>query len=167
MIVNEKKWYAVYVKSRTEKKVAVEFDFKQVDYYLPLIKRLKKWSDRKKWIEEPLFKGYIFVFASQKEYFDILQTPNVVKYITFEGNAVPIPLVQIHAIKLFLEDSEPPDINTADLMKGQEVEVISGKLTGLKGNLVEVDGKQKVKVMIETVNSSIVVSIPKNKLRIC
>ena len=49
----EKSWYAVYVKSRTEKKVALEFKYEEIDHYLPLIKRLKQWSDRKKWVEEP------------------------------------------------------------------------------------------------------------------
>lgn len=166
MKLGQKTWYVLYVKSRTEKKVAVEFDYSNVEYYLPLIKRLKQWSDRKKLIEEPLFRGYVFVNINIKEYDKVVHTQNVVKFISFEGSAVPIPEVQINAIKLYVKDNDLQDIDDSTLVVGQEVEVISGNLVGLKGNLVEVKGKKKVKVQIETVNSSIIVSIPKSKLRI-
>ena len=167
MVSAEKKWYAVYVKSRCEKKVAIEFDYNGIEYYLPLIKSLRQWSDRKKWIEVPLFNGYIFVYVSMREYDKVIHTQNVVKFIVFEGNAIPIPDVQIAAIKVFVEDSEPPDINVAELKVGQEVEVIAGKLLGLKGNLIEIKGKKMVKVQIETINNCITLSIPKNNLRLC
>lgn len=162
----QKTWYALYVKSRTERKVAVEFDYNKVEYYLPLVKRLKQWSDRKKMVEEPLFRGYVFVNINIKDYDKVVQTQNVVKFISFEGHAVPIPEAQINAIKLYLEDTESQALKDSILIEGQEVEVVSGDLTGLKGNLVEVKGRKKVKVQIETVNSSIIVSIPKSKLRI-
>ncbi|HDO06779.1 MAG TPA: hypothetical protein ENG85_03760, partial [Bacteroidetes bacterium] len=70
----EKVWYALYVRSRTEKKVAVELEGADIDFYLPLEKRLRQWSDRKKWVEEPLFRSYIFVHITQKEYYKVLQT---------------------------------------------------------------------------------------------
>ena len=68
------RWYAVYVKSRYEKKTSKLLEDRNIETYLPLIGRLKQWSDRKKTVEEPLFKSYLFVHTDLKNYFDILKT---------------------------------------------------------------------------------------------
>lgn len=162
----DKSWFAIYVKSRTEKKVSAELDKLGIDHYLPLLKVLKQWSDRKKWVVEPLFKSYIFVYIDTARYYHVLKAINVVRYITFEGKAVAIPPQQIEAIKYFLEDSEPEEITSESWEKGQLVEVISGHMTGLTGELVEVKKKHKVRIKIEAINQLIFIQIPKNKLRI-
>ena len=161
----EKTWYAIYVKSRTEKKVAVELEAEDIDFYLPLEKRLKQWSDRKKWVEEPLFRSYIFVHIENKDYYRAL-VRNTVKYITFEGKAVPVPPQQIEAVKMYLNEKEPIQPNDEDWETGKEVEVMAGKLTGLKGVLLEAKGRTRVKVEIEVVGSAIILQIPKSKLRL-
>jgi len=161
----EKTWFAVYVKSRSEKKVALEFEIEGIDFYLPLVKKLKQWSDRKKWVEEPLFRSYIFVHIEQKQYYQVLQTQNVVKYVTFEGKAVPIRDEQIEAVRYFLNEKDPENIDNQIWEKGQRVEVISGSMAGLSGELVEIRGKKKVKVEIEVVGKTLLIQIPKSKLR--
>jgi transcription antitermination factor NusG len=161
----EKTWYAVYVKSRSEKKVAIEFDFTNIDYYLPLIKKLKVWSDRKKWIDEPLFRSYVFVHIHQKDYYKVLLTANVVKYITFEGKAVPIREAQIEAIRYYLNEKDPENIEHQVWETGRKVRVVSGSMAGLEGELIEIRGKKKVKVEIEVVGKSLIIQIPKNKLQ--
>lgn len=163
---NNKVWYALYVKSRTEKKVAIELEAEGIEYYLPLEKRLKQWSDRKKWVEEPLFRSYIFVHITDKEYYRALVVRGAVRYVTFERKAVPVPPQQIEAIKLYLNETEPEVVDEDHWKVGQEVEVMSGKLTGLKGKLVEVDGKKKVKIIIDVVNSALTLHLPKNQLRV-
>lgn len=162
--MNEKNWYAVYVKSRAEKKVAVEFEIDGIDFYLPLIKKLKQWSDRKKWIEEPLFRSYIFVSIEQEQYFKVLETQNVVKYVSFEGKAVPIRKEQIEAVRYYLNEKDPENIDNQIWEEGQKVEIISGSMTGLRGELIDVKGKKKVKVEIEVVGKTLLIQIPKNKL---
>jgi transcription antitermination factor NusG len=162
----EKTWYAVYVKSRFEKKVAAELASKGIEYYLPLQKILKQWSDRKKWVEEPLFRSYIFVRILQSEYYEVLNTVGAVKYITFEGKAVPVPEPQIEAIRYYLDEKDPEMLEDLHWEKGQRVEVIAGSLTGLVGELVEVKGKNKVSVEIEAVGRTILLRIPKSKLRV-
>ena len=162
----EKSWFALYVKSRTEKKVAAEFDGLGIDYYLPLVKQLKQWSDRKKWVQEPLFKSYIFVHILPEQYYDVLKVTHVVKYISFEGEAVKIPPQQIEAIKYYLEEELPELEENLTWEKGKKVEIISGNMTGLIGELIEVKRKHKVRIKIEAVNQMIYIQIPKTKLRI-
>lgn len=163
---NERHWYAIYVKSRAEKKVAIELEAENVTYYLPLIKVLRSWTDRKKWVEEPLFKSYIFVYVNKSEYYKAIYVPNALKYVSFEKQAVIIPEQQIEAIKYFLEETEPPIPDEIALKRGMMVEIIQGSMTGLKGELVEVNGKNRVKVQIDVVAKSITLQIPPSKLRV-
>ncbi len=162
----EKAWYALYVKSRTEKKVAIELEGIDIDFYLPLEKKLKQWSDRKKWVEEPLFRSYIFVHITPKEYYKVLQARGAVKYISFEGKAVPVPPQQIDAIKIYLAEIDPIQNEDVIWEEGKEVEVMTGNLIGLKGILIKAKGKNRVKVEIEVVGSAIILNIPRKQLRI-
>jgi len=162
----EKVWYALYVKSRTEKKVAIELEGIDIDFYLPLEKKLKQWSDRKKWVEEPLFRSYIFVHITPKEYYKVLQARGAVKYISFEGKAVPVPPQQIDAIKIYLAEIDPIQNEDVIWEEGKEVEVMTGNLIGLKGILIKAKGKNRVKVEIEVVGSAIILNIPRKHLRI-
>lgn len=162
----EKKWYALYVKSRTEKKVAIELEAEEIDFYLPLEKKLRQWSDRKKWVEEPLFRSYIFVYVGIKDYYKALYVQGAMKYVSFEGKAVPVPQQQIDAVKYYLEEKDPILHEDQDWKEGKEVEVMAGKLTGLKGILIQAKGKNYIKVQIDVVGSAIVVKIPKKHLRI-
>lgn len=162
----EKSWYALYVRSRTERKVSSELSYHGIEHYLPLQKVLKQWSDRKKWVEEPLFRSYIFVNIEPADYYRVLNVFGAVKYITFEGKAVAVPNHQIEAIRYYLNEKDPEKLDDLVWEKGQKVEVITGSLTGLVGELVEVKGKHKVQVEIEAVGSAILLQIPKSKLRV-
>lgn len=162
----DKLWYALYVKSRTEKKVANELKGHNIEYYLPIQKVLKQWSDRKKWVEEPLFRSYIFVKIELDNYYKVLQIPNAVKYICFEGKAVIVPQPQIEAIKYFLNEKDPENLELQNWTKGKKVEIMSGSLVGLIGELVDVKGKNRVSIEIEAVNRTILLQIPKSRLRV-
>ena len=154
-----RQWYAVYTRSRFEKKVFSELQKKDIECYLPLQKRLKQWSDRKKWVEEPLFRSYVFVKIAESEYFEVLKIDGVIRYVTFERKAVPIRESQITILKQILSTGIDLEVVEEHLQPGQAVEVIAGSLKGLKGYLVKYKGKQKVIVDIETIRHSIVLDI--------
>src|SRR5690606_31284987 len=83
-------WNALYVKSRHEKKVAEYMEKHDIPCYLPLTKVLKVWSDRKKWVLEPLFKGYIFVPQNLKSTKEVIYTPGIVNYVYYNGEKAKI-----------------------------------------------------------------------------
>jgi transcriptional antiterminator RfaH len=159
-------WYAIYTNPRAEKKAHAELVGKGIDSYLPLQRTLKLWSDRKKWVEEPLFRSYLFVNIDQSRYFDVLNTQGVVRYITFEGKAVPVPEHQIEAIRFYLSNEDLPREQTGVFLPGKMVEVVKGPMRGLRGELVEVAGRHKVKVEISAIGQSIQVTIPSSHLSI-
>lgn len=134
--------------------------------YLPLLRTLKQWSDRKKWVEEPLFRSYLLVYISEKEYYEVLNTPGAVRYVTFEGKAVPVPEKQIEAIRYFLNEASP-DILPVDmpLEPGQAVEITRGPLHGLTGELVSIQGRQKVRVRIDCLGQFLHLTVSVSDLR--
>ncbi len=110
--------------------------------YLPLVKKLKQWSDRKKKVEVPLIASYVFVCVNEKEYYDVLAIPGASRYITFEGKAVAIPEKQINALKAAVDNNMQIELQTLLIQAGEKVKVIAGPLKGAEGEFVGKAHKQ-------------------------
>jgi transcriptional antiterminator RfaH len=164
MIGNEKFWYAVYTKSRNEKKLALLLKDLNIEHYLPLVKKLKRWSDRRKWVESPLFSSYIFVHINESDYYKVLGVPGVVRFVSFEGIKTKIRDIEIEAIKKYVETGEEILDNEDDFIPGKKVKVIRGQFKDLQGRLVQILGKQRVKIEIEAVGKSVFLRIPMGSL---
>mgnify|MGYP000336037254 CR=1 FL=1 len=156
---HEKYWYAVYVRSRHEKKVYHLFEEKGLESSLPLIKTTRQWSDRKKKVEVPLFRGYVFIRIDiRKDKFNILKTDGVVKFIGIGKNPSRIPDEQIHWMHMIVEKSDTVK-NEKEIPIGQQVSVIAGPFKGLEG-IVTRDGNQSRLVMvIESILNAVSVEI--------
>jgi transcription antitermination factor NusG len=160
-----KSWFALYTRSRAEKQVYEMLLSAGIDTYLPLVRTLKQWSDRKKWVDEPLFRSYIFVHITPAQYYDVLHIPGTVRYVTFEGKAVSIPPQQIEAIKQYIQTGyQLPDAEI-DLPPGSRVDIIAGPMKGISGELLEVMGKTKVRIEIDGLGQSVYVEIPASHIR--
>lgn len=150
----QKKWFVVYTRSRTEKKVYSELRRQNIDSFLPLQKTLRQWKDRKKWVEMPLISGYCFVCINRKEYLKVLQTDHVVSYITFEGKPAQIPQHQIDILKqLAAQTDYEVDVSRKTFQPGKKVEIISGPLLGVRGELVSMRGKDRFIIRIDQINT--------------
>jgi transcriptional antiterminator RfaH len=154
-------WLAAYTKPRNEKKVLERLQEEGVEVYLPLQKILKKWSDRKKWVEEPLLRSYIFVKITDKEYAKVLKVFGVVRYVTFEGKPVPIPENQIDILRMLLGEHVELEVVEENIEPGQLVEVIAGQLSGLKGELVKHNGKKKVVIRLDHISHLLLITLPR------
>ena len=160
-------WFAVYTRSRMEKKAATEMEQTGITCFLPTRKVLRQWSDRKKWVDVPLFNSYVFVNITDKEYNAVLQVMGVVRFITFERKAVAIPVQQIEAIKAYIDQGAPDYIAPEMPMEaGANVEITRGAMAGLTGILLNIQGKHRVKVEIDCVGQSLIIDVPKSSLRI-
>ena len=165
---DEKTWHAIYVKPRFENKVYAQLEEIGVEAYLPLITVVKRWSDRKKRIEEPLFKSYVFVCSTPRQYVPILNMTGVVKFVTFEHKPVVVPENQIVAIKQFVasyEKGEQYKLNNDEQLKvGQMVRIINGPMKGLTGRLQNISNKRHLVVYIDVVGQYIPVHLPRAKV---
>jgi transcriptional antiterminator RfaH len=159
-------WYAIYTKPRHEKEVYKKLLEQSINTFLPLQTTIRQWSDRKKKVTVPLFSCYIFVNITVQDYNRVLNTPGVVRFITFEGKPVAIPEKQIRLVMSLLEqDIEVEEINDR-LYNGAKVTIIAGPLTGICGNLIEFAGKKRVIIKINEIHKSMVISVPLHILKL-
>ena len=163
-VKDNRKWFAIYVKSRSEKKVLKLLEDIGVESFLPLITRVKQWSDRKKKVEEPLFRSYLFVNIPLSDYYTVLTVNGVGKFITFEKKPVPVPNNQIIAIKEYLNDTELHSIDYEDFKEGELVRIKSGQMKDLIGRFIKINGKHRVIIDIEAVGQSIPINIARSNV---
>jgi transcription antitermination factor NusG len=144
------KWYAVHTRSRHEKQVDLFLSERGVETFLPLVHTLSRRRDRKKYVDIPLFPGYLFVYAEKERLlFDVKYTRGVTRIIGTDLDApTPIPDRQIQDIKSIMETEVQLD-PFPYLKKGRMVRVKSGPLKGLEGILVERKGHYKLVIQID------------------
>jgi len=137
-------WYALYVKSRHEFTTMDELKRKGINTFLPFVKKLRQWKDRRKFVDFPLFPGYLFVYAEKERLYDVKYTRGVTRIIGTDIDApTPIPDKQILDIKSVMETEVQLD-PFPYLKKGRMVRIKSGPLKGLEGILVERKGHYKL-----------------------
>jgi len=152
-------WYAVYTKSRYEKKLASSLQEKGIEAYVPLRKVLKQWSDRKKMVDEPLIRSYCFVKVGKQQYFEVLNTPGAVRYVWFSGKPATIPEKQINVLKVIAGSDIEVETLSGNIEPGTLVRVIAGPLIGLTGELIRHAGKNKVIIRIDHLDTSLSLTI--------
>nr|WP_319397898.1 UpxY family transcription antiterminator [uncultured Carboxylicivirga sp.] len=152
-------WYALYTKSRAEKKVLEQLTKLGITAYLPMRKMLRQWSDRKKWVEMPVISSYIFVYIPKEDYRLVFEANGVVAYVSYKGKACTIPDSDIQAMKRTIENQLNFDIETDQLKKGQTITVTSGPLQGITGEITDVKGSKKLYLRISNIGYTLVVDM--------
>lgn len=158
-----KKWFAVYTRPRWEKKVHKLLEEKGIESYCPLNKVHRKWSDRIKIVDEPLFKSYVFVKVNEEEKTPVRMTHGVVNFIYWLGKPANIKEKEIDTIKKFLNDHHDVEVRPIEIKAGKKVMVQSGILMGKEGTVKKVMHK-RVEVVIESIGFVLSAYIDKSKI---
>ena len=160
MEINDKtkNWIAIYTKSRHEKTVAKKLEMKNFEVYLPILRERRKWSDRKKWIEYPLFKSYLFIRTQLKNSIFILKTPGIIRIVKFGDKIAIVNDNHINAIKLMISGGYKPK-STDYFIKGDPVQVIDGPLKGIEGEVIRVDDRDRLLIRINSIKHSVSIKI--------
>lgn len=145
----EKKWYVVYTRPRWEKKVAGTLLSKGIEHYCPLNKVMKQWSDRKKIILEPLFKGYIFVKLQDTVKWDIRNIDGILNFVYWLGKPAVVKDEEIDTIRKFLQEFSAVEVIERQMNVNSKVLIKQGVLMNYHGIIVEIAGN-KAKVNIES-----------------
>jgi len=162
---SDNKWYAVYTRPRAEKLVYERLVEANIETFLPLHKTYRIWSDRKKMVEKPLLSSYIFVKTTPK-YFPVVYTINgVVKFVSFERQPVSIPQKQIDNLRLLINSDAEIEVSSEKFAKGDNVEVVSGALIGLTGELIRIGSHNRVVVRIDRLDQNLILKIPRTFLK--
>jgi transcription antitermination factor NusG len=158
-----RKWLAVYTRPRWEKKVNQLLTEKGIESYCPLNKVRRKWSDRIKIVEEPLFKSYVFVRVNEDDKKVVRMTNGAINFVYWNGKPALIREKEIIAIKRFLNEYENVEAVPADVKIDQRVRITNGTLMDQEGKVLDV--RQKIaKVAIDSLGYILVAYIDRSKL---
>ena len=156
-------WYAIYTKPRWEKKVHTLLSEKKVESYCPLNKVRKKWSDRMKTVEEPLFKSYVFARVNEEEQTKVRMTPGVMNFVYWQGKPAIIPAREIETIRKFLNEYENVMAEPIQLKEDGIVTIRQGLFMDHEAKILKIEGN-RVKVVIESIGYTLIASIDKKNL---
>lgn len=157
---SEKYWYALYTKVNQEFKTAEQLIKRGIEYYLPIVTKIKQWSDRKKKITEPVIKGYVFIYADETERLEAVTISSVVRCVSENGKPAVIPSWQIENFKLVIE-CKSDFILYDGLVPGQSIEILNGPFKGIKGIVQAINNKNmNLAVSIDILNRSLIIQLP-------
>ena len=153
-------WFAVQTRPRHEKKVNSELSEKGIQSFLPLHREKRRWSDRSRWVEFPMFSQYIFVRipASGDSRIRVLQTAGVVQFVGATGRGIPIPDEQIESL-LAIVSCGIPAASHEFLHVGQRVRIRGGVLEGIEGILSAIQNEKGLVVSVDLIQKSVAIRI--------
>lgn len=145
-----KKWLVVYTKPRWEKKVNTSLVKKGIEAYCPLNKVRRKWSDRMKTIEEPLFKSYVFVNVEDAGMTEVRFVDGVLNYVYWNGKPAIVREEEIIEIKKFMSEYEDVEVSSIELKPSDAVVLNAGVMMGATGRVMRMMGNNTIEVRIDS-----------------
>jgi len=159
-------WFAVYTTSRHEKRVAQHLSERQIEFYLPLYRSERRWSDGSRvTLELPLFPGYLFVHIKRDERVRVLDVPGALAVVGGIGREpAPLPDEAIDALRtgLHLRAAQPHPL----VMVGQRARIRSGALAGMEGIVVRTKNSFRVVLTLEHIMQSVAVEVGSSDLEL-
>ena len=162
-MVESKKWFAVYTKPRWEKKVAVYFTNKELERYCPVHRVSRKWHDRNKVINEPLFPSYVFVRSTVMQLSVVREMNGVINFVYWLGKPAIIRNEEIETIRQFLKDYDTVRLEKTVVNLEDTVRILQGPLMNQEGKVVEVLHRT-VKVLLPSLGYALVAEIEKGHI---
>lgn len=160
-------WKVIYVASRQEKKTAMLLEKVGIRYYLPLVKSMRQWSDRKKVVEVPLFNGYMFVMPNDSRRDEVVQIPGVVKYLRYNNQDATVTEAELKIVKSIV--TKGYDISEFDpdmeYSPGETVLIVQGPLKNFRGEIVRIGTTNYALISFENFGQSYKVKIPKEIIK--
>jgi transcription antitermination factor NusG len=161
----KKNWYAVYTKPRWEKKVAALLLERGIENYCPINKVTRQWSDRKKVVMEPVFKGYVFVRLEDAKKWEVKEVNGVLNFVYWLGKPAVIRDEEIDVIRKFLNEFKDVQVEQKGVVVSSEVRIRQGVLMNYHGIVVEVLGNRAV-VKIDTLDIQLSAHFDKKNLEL-
>lgn len=149
----EARWFAVYTAYKREKIIRKRLTDRGIESYLPLLEYTRHYERKVRTVELPLISGYIFVKITKKDYVPVLETPDVVNFVKFARNLIAIPEAEIRLIQRIVGEAADVEVSADAFCEGDEVEIIGGKLTGLRGKLLS--GNENKNLLIELTHTGL------------
>jgi transcription antitermination factor NusG len=158
-------WYAVYTRPRWEKKVAALLLEAGIEHYCPINKVTRQWSDRKKVVLEPIFKGYVFVRLEEEKKWEVRKIPGILNFVYWLGKPAKIRDEEIITIRKFLNEFKEVQVEKKGFVVNSEVRIKQGVLMNYEGIVIEVFGNRAV-VKIDSLDLQLSAHFDKKNLEL-
>ena len=162
--MKESQWFVLYTKPRNEKKVADRLENSGFTVYCPLKKVEKRWSDRTKVIEEPLFSSYVFIKISNADREKVFSFPGVVRYLFWLGKAAVVREEEMMKLKSFMNDFDTYPLEVKSLTTNDRVKIKSGPLMGHQVRIEKMN-KTKAILYLEDLQFKVTVNLRQTSLQ--
>jgi transcription antitermination factor NusG len=153
-------WRVLYTKPRAEKKAFESLSKKGYRVYLPCVTVVRQWSDRKKKIQEPLFRSYLFIFCKANQVGEAVADTSIAGAVRFDGVAAIVRGEEMETIRRVEAGKDEVAVVDQKLIAGQQVLIKGGSLKGLSGILTEFRGSQRVAIEIKSLGCNLLVEVP-------
>jgi len=154
-------WYAVQTRARNEKAISERLQEQGFTTFLPLVTEIRRWSDRKKKVELPLFSCYLFVklvAGNNDERMRVYRTNGVFRIVSMLGEPIPVPDEQIEALRAVVTQ-QVPWTEHPFLKIGQRVRIRGGSLEGVEGVLLSRNGDRTLIISVDAIQRSLAVRV--------
>lgn len=152
------KWYAIYTRSRCEKKIYNALIQSGFETFLPMIKEKRAWSDRVKTVQVPLLPSYIFIKAKIAEFSKAYYCPGFVKFVSSEGQPCEIEENEINLLKNIITNGYKVKKNDGFVV-GEMVRITRGPLRGWEGKIDRKKGGSRIVFQFDSIQQSICVEV--------
>lgn len=151
-------WFAIRVKSRFERAVSSALRYRGFEEFLPMFSSRRQWSDRIKFLQVPLFPGYLFCRFAPEDRSPILTIPGVVLVVGVGKIPVAVNPVEIEAIRLAVNSGR--DVKPWNhFCVGRKVRIAEGPLCGVEGVLQRFKGGCHLVLGIELLRRWVAVEV--------
>lgn len=164
-VETEKNWYVVYTRPRWEKKIAENMLRVGIEHYCPINKVTRQWSDRKKTVLEPIFKGYVFVKIEDEKKWDIKTIPGILNFVHWLGKPARIREEEIDTIRKFLKEFDDVTVEKKDFGLNEKVRITQGVLMNYEGMVISVFGNRAI-VKIDSLDLQLSAQFDKKNLEL-
>lgn len=141
-------WFVIYTKSRNEKLVAAKLSEMEIEVFCPMLKTKRKWSDRTKTVEEPLFRSYCFVQLQEHERSKVFGVPGVVRYLFWLQKPAIVRDTEIETIKQMLQTTDHNAIKVEKYEPQSQVTISTGAFANATGEVVGQQGRILTVVLV-------------------
>jgi transcription antitermination factor NusG len=151
----EPRWFAICTKYKREKLVSKCLREKGIKSYVPLQKVTRMYTRKIKKVELPLINCYVFVQIVRDQYVPVLETPDVTHFVKIAKDLISIPEREIEIMRRVTGEITNVEVDRGIFKVGEEVEIISGSLFGLRGRLLQGIGSKNFVVELENLGYSL------------
>src|SRR5262245_3337232 len=156
--VEQSFWYAIQTRSRHEKVVRDQLAAKSITHLLPLWRKRSIWKDRVKFVDVPLFSGYLFGYFALQDKIAVLETVGVARLVGINGKPMPIPEEQIVAVRTMMEHRLPCSPHPY-LVEGMRVRIKCGLLAGAEGILIAKKQRHRLVISLDIIHQAVAVDV--------